>query len=478
MSDNPNTIVYRVEPTAKRFHRSPAVVRGVMGPIGSGKSVMTTNELFRLGTKQVVQADGVRRMRTAVIRNTYPELKTTTLNTFKQWAPVDFTTYRMDSPIIARIKTDDLDWEFVFLAIDRPDDVKKLLSLELTNAWINEARELPYEIVRGVLGRIGRYPRKVDGGPVQPCLVMDTNPMDTDHWWYRKFETEQPEGWELFKQPPAMIKTDGRWQPNPQAENIINLPGAPYEYYKRLIPGNDDNWIGVYVAGQYGAVMDGKPVYPDYRDDIHCAKEELGVLRGVPLYIGFDYGRTPAAVFAQYSPRGQFRIIDELVVDTDGDGMGIRTFMREVVMPHIAANYSGMKIIARGDPAGIAKDGNELSCFDIQREEGMDVEPASTNDLTPRIDSISRHMKTMIDGEPGFLLSPKCKTLRKGFLGGYKYVRMEVRGEERYRDVPDKNRFSHPHDAGQYAGLAVLEGQSESRSVARPVQRANRGAFV
>ena len=355
---------------------------------------------------------------------------------------------------------------------------KKLLSLELTNAWINEARELPYEIVRGVLGRIGRYPRKVDGGPVQPCLVMDTNPMDTDHWWYRKFEIEQPEGWELFKQPPAMIKTDGRWQPNPQAENIINLPGAPYEYYKRLIPGNDDNWIGVYVAGQYGAVMDGKPVYPDYRDDIHCAKEDLGVLRGVPLYIGFDYGRTPAAVFVQFSPRGQFRIIDELVVDTDGDGMGIRTFMREVVMPHIAANYSGMKIIARGDPAGIAKDGNELSCFDIQREEGMDVEPASTNDLTPRIDSISRHMKTMIDGEPGFLLSPKCKTLRKGFLGGYKYVRVEVRGEERYRDVPDKNRFSHPHDAGQYAGLAVLEGQSESRSVARPVQRANRGAFV
>jgi len=37
--------------------------------------------------------------------------------------------------------------EVIFLALDRPEDVKKLLSLELTGVWINEARELPKSII-------------------------------------------------------------------------------------------------------------------------------------------------------------------------------------------------------------------------------------------------------------------------------------------------------------------------------------------
>lgn len=61
----------------------------------------------------------------------------------------------------------------------------------------------------------------------------------------------------------------------------------------------------------------------------------------------------------------------------------------------------------------------------------------------------------MIDGQPGFLLSRSCKTLRKGFCGGYKYERIQVSGDERYRDKPCKNRYSHPHDALQYLCLVA-----------------------
>ena len=47
--------------------------------------------------------------------------------------------------------------------MDRPEDVKKLLSLELTGIWINEAREIPKSIVDACTMRVGRYPsmRKV-----------------------------------------------------------------------------------------------------------------------------------------------------------------------------------------------------------------------------------------------------------------------------------------------------------------------------
>jgi hypothetical protein len=71
------------------------------------------------------------------------------------------------------------------------------------------------------------------------------------------------------------------------------------------------------------------------------------------------------------------------------------------------------------------------------------------------------------------LLSPRCKVLRKGFAGGYHYRRVKVSGDERYHDAPDKNSFSHPHDALQYAlsgageGAALLNRSSVKKPVAR-----------
>lgn len=472
---------YVVEPTAQRFHACPASVRGLMGPIGGGKSVTCVNEILRRIVHQKKGPDGKRRSRWAIIRQTYPELRTTTLNTWKDWVDPRWCKYRMDSPIFCNVKIGDIDAEVYFLAIERPDDAKKLLSLELTGAWINEARELDYSIVRAVRSRIGaegRYPSKANGGTSWAGLLMDTNPPDTDHWWYKKFEVEQPEGWKLFKQPPALIRREsGLYVPNPRAENIENLNGG-HAYYTSQIPGNDDEWIKVYILGEYGSVMDGKPVYSEYRDNIHCASEPLELMRGLPLYIGYDYGRTPAAVFLQKSPHGQLRWIDELAVETDGDGMGIRTFMRDVVMPHVQNHYSGLSIIARGDPSGVAKDGNDLSCFDIQGEEGMTVEAASSNNPVTRTDAIRKYLKSMVDGDPGFLISPKCQIGRKGFLGGYKYRRVKVAGEERYKDEPDKNRYSHTHDAGQYGALAVEEGNHIVRVQAKPVQRINIRGWV
>ena len=70
-------------------------------------------------------------------------------------------------------------------------------------------------------------------------------------------------------------------------------------------------------------------------------------------------------------------------------------------------------------------------------------------------------LNRLVDGEPGLLLSPHCKMLRKGFSGGYHYRRVRVVGDERYHDKPDKNAFSHPHDALQY----LLSGAGEARSL-------------
>jgi hypothetical protein len=48
--------------------------------------------------------------------------------------------------------------------------------------------------------------------------------------------------------------------------------------------------------------------------------------------------------------------------------------------------------------------------------------------------------------------------IRKGKIGGYQYKRVQVSGEDRYRDKPDKNKYSHPADAEQYMALGFAGG--------------------
>jgi len=47
---------------------------------------------------------------------------------------------------------------------------------------------------------------------------------------------------------------------------------------------------------------------------------------------------------------------------------------------------------------------------------------------------------------------------RKAFAGGYKYKRLQVSGEERFVDKPDKNKYSHISDAIQYMFLGAVGG--------------------
>jgi hypothetical protein len=76
----------------------------------------------------------------------------------------------------------------------------------------------------------------------------------------------------------------------------------------------------------------------------------------------------------------------------------------------------------------------------------------------------------LTDGESGMIIDPKCKNLIRGFMGGYHYRRMQVSGE-RYDERPNKNRFSHVHDAFQYLllgageGRALTIGQKQSKPV-------------
>lgn len=286
-------------------------------------------------------------------------------------------------------------------------------------------------------------------------------------------EEETPLGWKFFSQPPALLyKGDLGWQHNPRAENIENLPTG-YEYYTMAVQGKTMEWCRVYVMGEYGSVQDGKVIFPEYNDDIHCVAS-LSPYSGQPLLIGQDFGLTPAAVFGQVSPRGQLRVLGELI----SDGMGIRQFARDALRPHLSSKFPGLPIKLIGDPAGSQRaQTDERTCFDELTAAGFPPVPARTNAFLPRREAVAGFMLRMTDGEPGFLLSGEtCPILRRGFLGGYRFARVQVAGDERYKDVPDKNKFSHPMDALQYMAMdaeganAKVVNISSARQLRRRVQ--------
>ena len=142
---------FRRSPKVWEFLQSNAFVRGMMGPVGSGKSYACAAEIMMRAVRQKPSPiDGIRYSRWAIVRNSYPMLRTTTLKTWidlfpeATFGPIHYTppiTHHIRLP--ARGDAAGIDCEVIFLALDQPKDVRKLLSLELTGAWVNEARELP-----------------------------------------------------------------------------------------------------------------------------------------------------------------------------------------------------------------------------------------------------------------------------------------------------------------------------------------------
>jgi len=450
-------ITYVAEATAKLFHRSDTFVRGIRGPIGTGKSVACCMEIMRRAREQE-PFDGVRRSRWAAIRNSYPELKSTTIKTWQDWVPDDVAPMRWDAPITSVFTANlpdgtRIECEVMFISLDRPADVKKLKSLDLTGGWINEASELPKAILDMLTGRVGRFPSKAQGGASWSGIILDTNSPDDDHWWYDLAETSRPEGYEFFAQPGALLKVGERYIPNPAAENVQNhILG--YEYWLRQIPGKDSQWIKVFILGEYGSVHDGKPVYSEYNDTLHA--KDIEPVLGVPLDIGLDFGLTPAAVITQNDARGRFLVLDELC----GEDMGISGFLEDVLIPQLMKVYpdwwakKDTMIRVFGDPAGSQRaQTDEKSCFDEVRATGLKIRAAKSNAWLPRRGAVAWFLSKLSSGHPLFLIDPCCKVLRKGFNGGYKYRRIQVVGEERYTEEPMKNSYSHPHDALQYVAM-------------------------
>ena len=467
------TIGFPDAPTVANFITDRTRHAGIMGPYGSAKTTGVLQRIRIHMAEQEPNSEGVRPSQWLATRKTYKELQTTTihdtlnvfrgLGQFKEGSggkPPQFNFHWRNQD-----GTESQGW-IVFLALDRVEDaVAAIAGLKLTGAWVHEGSQTEKMVVDTIAKRVGRFPLQMEGGvdPTWSGILIDTNAMDEDHWYFKLAEQQRPKGWKFFRQPGAVIEHPGKglngksaWTLNPEAENLGNLRPSPEEYYLDGLEGMSDDWIRVYLANEYGFSVDGKPVHPEYVDSVHCAKEPIPVTDG-PIYIGQDYGRTPATVVVQYDPgQGRYSAIDEFW----DEGVSAQSYAPELKL-WLDKKYPGLPIGgAFGDPAG-GGDGNQATNntpIQIMRDHGIPIESAPSNEPLLRRGALSGPLRrNCMDGRPALVISPACKQLRKGLMGGFCYRRMRLAGEY-YTEKPDKNEYSHVCEAFEY----VLLGMGES----------------
>ena len=384
--------------------RDDSLVRFLVGPIGSGKSFGCIMELLRRARNQAPDSKGMRNTRGVIVRNTMAQLRTTVLTDVQQYLAPMVKYFVTDSTIQIRAPLDDgttINCDLILVPLDTKEDQRRLLSMQLSFAWVNEVREVPIEILSALLGRLGRYPSAVHGKPTWFGLIADTNPWSVDAEYHERLVLNPAPNWKLFHQPSGI---------GPYAENLENLPPG---YYENLMSDRDDGWSEVHIRSEWGTSNAGQAVFRrSFDPQTHVRDMQAVVNPHRPIALGCDFGRTPCCLISQVDTYGRLLIFKEFT----SEDTGLIQFFEERVKPALAVEpYVGKRIYIIADPAGREKSQTtEESPFDALKAMGFLVYPAPTNSIPPRLLSVERALRSTIVGEPGYRSPAKAVPCSSG----------------------------------------------------------------
>lgn len=483
-------LTYKPFPTLHSFHNDAHIMsRFVAGPPGSGKSVGMFMELFAIALRQEPTPEGIRPTRFGVVRSTYGELESTTLESMMHWLPKKFTKVTMSKPIKVhtRLPLPDgttADIKFQLIAIASIADLGKLDSAEFTALWLNEVTGLPAEVVAKAGERAGRYPpsNMWDDGKSHVTfygVIGDYNYPPRDHWLvdYLHECDVFPENTQLYEQPPAILEhiQTGTgivsYSLNPEAENLSNLDGGA-KYLKDLANYqalNKQDLINTRLLCRYGrAGGDGKRIVTNFVTARHESTEVLEPLALTNVLISVDTsGIHPCALFWQYI-RGQWQVISGVY----GDEMGFEEFVDDIITPMLITDYAGCRELFVCDPANARGGISGVSPLQLLLDRGYNAVLAPTNQFKARVDAVEQLLNR--EGKGSVIINTSLNLLVDALDGAYQYKKLRAVGTSvTYSTQADKNKYSHWADSFQYGALHILlgvakEGVSErAKNIAR-----------
>ncbi len=460
----------------KAYLRDRKHVSIIRGPIGSGTSSASCYKLAMLACEQPRWRDGVRRSRWFVVRNTYAELRDTTLATWLYWFPEEvYGDVVRTRPMIHKMRwggpADPVEMEVFFLALDNVDDIKKLRSFEFTGGWFNEVEYIDKPIFDEAESRTGRYPPKAEimEGSAWRGVIADMNAPSEDHWLPQMtaevpYPDDTPDDkrftwpgdWSYFVQPPALIETfgpDGKtivsYAENPVSENRRNLNDG---YHLEKARGKSKEWIDSRLMNRIVTVVDGDPVWPMFSRELHATTVLMPFNSNYEVVVSLDFGRRPTAIIAQeinHRVQCQREMRDY--------GIGAATFAPRL-KAFLTQNYPGARLRFTGDPKGRDRgQADERTAYDIFEAHGMKITPApvKNNHLETRLEVVAYALQQLPNGHTRVLVSSAgCPTLVAGMAGKYHFKKNE-NGEA----FPVKDKYSDPCDCLQYLLIYLGDGR-------------------
>lgn len=459
--------VYNPVPSVTPFLLSKAFQSFIVGPVGSTKTTASLIKILMEGKRMAACEDGIRRSRCAVVRNTRQMLLDSTIPDFLKLFPEGEAGVYLRTELKFIIRVDDVEIEVLFRGLDDSADVRRLLSLQLSFAMLDEVREINPDVFNALTGRLGRYPNGMmvphrpewglddKANPIQGCV--DDNGETMKRMWGATNPADEGSFWEQYLSDPpknahVTIQPSGR---SPEADWLQHLPS---NYYEDMMEGKTADWIAIYVDGEWGKSLSGLPVHRSFSRATHVAKEELKPMsQGTGgLIIGVDAGLTPAAVIGQVLYDGRVVVYDALI----SDGMGALRFIREKLKPLLANKFPGYPTLIVIDPAAAQRaQTDETTVRDVYRAEGFLVKFARTNALAARLSAVDKFLTRTVDGKAGVLLCPiGAASLIQALNGKYRY-RISTKGET--SETPEKSHpFSDIADSFQYLCLHADGGET------------------
>jgi hypothetical protein len=444
--------------------KSDAFGRLIAGPVGSGKTTACVIELLRRSILQTPGKDGKRYTRHAVVRQTLKQLKDTVLKDCRAWLG-HLGEWKVSEGTF-HLQFDDVISEWIFIPLEDAADQARLLSMQLTNAWLSEAIEMNLDVVGPISGRLGRFPSGAQGTPTWFGMIADTN-MPTEMSPWHKFMTEPWPNWQMFVQPSGLAPNAENLNYLVQNEKTILLPinhpdrmAQGRKYYERFVEmyGEDSDWVKRYVKAQYGDDPSGMAVFKaTWHTDYHTVDDTL-LIPGYPIIIGQDFGRNPWSLITQVDHMGRLLVHEEV----PATNVGLEKHVRESLIPRLMSDkYQGYKVMLVGDPSGVAKGSvSEESNFDALGRMGLPWMPAPTNDIDPRLRAVEALLGQQIGGgKPALMVSRKgCPMLIRGMAGGYRFTKTKLGALRAVPEKDDPEGFSHVADCLQYVCLVAHGG--------------------
>jgi hypothetical protein len=428
--------------------------------------------------QQAEAPDGVRYTRFAIIRQSLKDLKSTVLRDIIGWFG-SIADWRVSESTLY-FHYGDVYSEWMFIPLDEPDDIKRLLSLQLTGAYINECIETNIDLLSDIAGRVGRYPSNDQGVCSWSGIWADTNAPILNTPW-ATFLANPPPQWQVFHQPsglsyPSIDPSTGQLVGGAEnlphlmqtAETILLPEDDPKraaqgrKYYERLVSVGSPDYIRRYVWSEFGRDPSGAAVFAEsFKYDYHVSSTPLEPVYSRMLVVGQDFGRSPWSLICQLDHSGRLLVLEEVPGrGLSGENVGLEQHIKQNLIPVLLSpRFIGRPIGVVGDPSGMSKDSLfELNSFDLLRSCGLAAEPAPTNDLEPRLRGVESFFTRQVGGRPAMLIDgSRCPTLVAALNGQYKFATtLDSSGGTYVKNVPEKlHPWSDVADALQYVCLVA-----------------------